>query len=73
MDTEQDHDSIVRSVIHLAHNLKLKVVAEGIETEEVRKLLIAYGCDELQGYLFGKPVPASEFEAHFSLEKRGGI
>ena len=46
----------------LAHSLDLKVVAEGVETEEQAKLLRLLRCDMLQGYLLGRPVPIEEFE-----------
>ena len=54
--------SIVRAIISLAHGLKLKVVAEGVETFEQLKLLQALGCDQYQGYHFSPPMPAGEFE-----------
>ncbi len=50
-------ESIVRSIIDLAHNLRLRVIAEGIETAEVCTLLRQLGCDEGQGYFLGHPVP----------------
>jgi len=50
--------SIIEAVVRLAHALKLRVVAEGVETEAQAELLIQLGCDELQGYLFAKPMPA---------------
>jgi len=50
-------------IINLAHTLKLKVVAEGVETEEQSKLLKLLNCDEMQGCLFSKPIPAEQFEA----------
>jgi len=50
------------AIITLAHNLRLKVVAEGVETEEQLKFLHLLRCDEIQGYLFSKPVPADLFE-----------
>jgi len=50
--------SITRAIITLAHNLKLKVVAEGVETEGQLGLLIANHCDEVQGYYFSRPLPA---------------
>ena len=52
--------AIVDAVIRLAHALDLVVVAEGVETEEQRKALVELGCDQLQGYLFARPVPEDE-------------
>ena len=52
----------MRAVITLAHNLRLKVIAEGVETEEHCRILRAHHCDEIQGYYFSKPVSAQEFE-----------
>jgi diguanylate cyclase (GGDEF)-like protein len=57
--------ALVSTIINLAHALKLKVVAEGVETEEQARLLRLLNCDEMQGYLFSKPVPADQFEALF--------
>jgi polar amino acid transport system substrate-binding protein len=53
---------IVRAMIDLGHNLGMKIVVEGIETREMADLIISYGCDYLQGYYFGKPQPAYEFQ-----------
>ncbi|HUG98099.1 MAG TPA: EAL domain-containing protein, partial [Gammaproteobacteria bacterium] len=55
--------ALVSTIINLAHSLKLKVVAEGVETEEQSRLLRLLNCDEMQGYLFSKPVPAAEMAA----------
>ena len=52
----------MRAIITLAHNLRLKVVAEGVETEEQLAFLRLLRCDEGQGYLFGKPVPFDEIQ-----------
>ncbi len=57
--------ALVSTIISLAHALKLKVVAEGVETEEQSHLLSLLSCDEIQGFLFSKPVPADIFEAKF--------
>jgi EAL domain-containing protein (putative c-di-GMP-specific phosphodiesterase class I) len=56
---------LVSSIINLAHSLRLKVVAEGVETEEQSGQLRLLSCDEVQGYLFGKPVPREIFEASY--------
>ncbi|MDZ7736601.1 MAG: EAL domain-containing protein [Gammaproteobacteria bacterium] len=57
--------AIVQTTIVLARHLGLSVVAEGVETEAQQRLLKAYGCHEMQGYLLGKPLPAEELEKIF--------
>jgi EAL domain-containing protein (putative c-di-GMP-specific phosphodiesterase class I) len=57
--------ALVSTIINLAHSLKLKVVAEGVETQEQSRLLRVLDCDEMQGYLFSKPLPREEFEARY--------
>jgi diguanylate cyclase len=59
-DLETSHDSraIVTAVVQMAHSMDLRVVAEGVETEAQRDLLVLLGCDELQGFLFAKPMSA---------------
>jgi EAL domain-containing protein (putative c-di-GMP-specific phosphodiesterase class I) len=59
---DRDDASITRSIIAMAHNMKLDVVAEGVETESQLAFLHAYGCDEIQGYLFSEPLDAEAFE-----------
>jgi diguanylate cyclase (GGDEF)-like protein len=63
--------ALVSTIINLARSLKLKVVAEGVETEEQQQLLLRLGCDEMQGYLFSKAVPAGLFEAQFLARHAG--
>jgi len=58
--SDEDH-KIVRSIIELAHNLDLKVVAEGVEDNETLQKLISLGCDRGQGYYFGRPMPIEDF------------
>ena len=61
---------IVRAVIDLAKGLQLRVVAEGVETEQTMRTLSAMGCDQAQGYHISKPLPAADFAAW--LERHGG-
>lgn len=62
---DTDDASIVTAVISLAHSLKMKVVAEGVETKEQLEFLQTQGCDVFQGYYFGRPVPADVFADRF--------
>ncbi|MEW6314390.1 MAG: EAL domain-containing protein [Pseudomonadota bacterium] len=55
-----DDAAIVRAVISMAHNLRLRVIAEGVETEEQLAFLKSEGCDEMQGYYYSKPMPAAD-------------
>jgi EAL domain-containing protein (putative c-di-GMP-specific phosphodiesterase class I) len=58
---DPDNAAIALSVIALAHNLRMSVIAEGVESEAEKDFLRARGCDEMQGYLFSRPLPAAEF------------
>ena len=57
--------TLVSVIINLAHALELNTVAEGVETDEQLRQLRSLGCDEMQGYLFGKPVPVEIFEQKY--------
>jgi diguanylate cyclase (GGDEF)-like protein len=66
--TDQDDAALVLAIITLAHNLRLRVIAEGVETEDQLRFLQLHRCDEIQGYFFSKPLPAetlvSLFDSH---------
>ena len=64
-----EHDenvAIARSIISVAHTLGLPVTAEGIETPAQGEIMADLGCDRLQGFHYGRPLPAEEFEALFA-------
>ncbi len=63
MADDANDRTLCEAIIVMAHKLGLKVIAEGVETEQQRDLLAAYGCDYAQGWLYSKAVPAGEFEA----------
>lgn len=71
-DAEHDErkSAVVRAVIELAHSMGLRVVAEGIETEEERAFFSGLHCDELQGYYFSKPLRSEQFERYIRSEMR---
>lgn len=54
-------EAIVAAIIAMAHNLDMRVIAEGVETPLQQRQLFEFGCDEMQGYLFGRPVGAEDF------------
>jgi len=61
--TDPDDAAIVRAIIQMAHSLKLRTIAEGVENEELSNLLTLFRCDEIQGYWLARPMPADELEA----------
>jgi diguanylate cyclase (GGDEF)-like protein/PAS domain S-box-containing protein len=60
LDTDDHNAAMVQTIIDLAHNLDMRVVAEGIETKPVQDRLTNYGCDEGQGFLLGRPMTAAQ-------------
>src|SRR5579859_2001871 len=62
LSTDPNDAAIANAIIVLAHSLKLKVVAEGVETPEQSAFLKEHDCDKTQGYLFSNPIPAALFE-----------
>jgi EAL domain-containing protein (putative c-di-GMP-specific phosphodiesterase class I) len=65
--TDPDDAALVMAIVTLAHNLRLRVVAEGVENEEQLRFLQLLRCDEVQGYLFSRPLPAAEMGALLAL------
>jgi diguanylate cyclase (GGDEF)-like protein len=74
--TDSDDAAIVDAIILLAHSLRLRVIAEGVETREQLDFLRSRGCDEVQGYLYSRPMPVAEIECWLrdfhSPENSGG-
>jgi len=62
IDTSIENQAIVRAIISLARDLGMRVTAEGVENEQQASMLAALGCTEVQGYLYSRPIPASEVE-----------
>ncbi len=62
LEQSKEDRAIARTIIELGRGLGLKVLAEGVESEAQKEFIYASGCELMQGYLFSKPLPASEFE-----------
>lgn len=75
MNLEKDYKNtlIIKSIIEMGHSLNIKIVAEGIETENQLKILNDLGCDFIQGYLIGKPMEVPDFEDKFINKKSSNI
>lgn len=65
IETDPEDAAIIKAIIAMAHELKLKVTAEGVETRGQLEALRKLGCDDYQGFLLSKPVPGDEFAARF--------
>jgi len=69
--SDTDDVAITQAIIAMGHSLRLKVIAEGVESADQAEFLRRHGCDEAQGYFFGKPLPAAEFVQ--LLRRRGDL
>jgi len=69
IDTSTENQAIVRAIISLARDLKMRVTAEGVENEQQAAVLAGLGCTEVQGFLYSRPVPASELEKKDSASR----
>jgi diguanylate cyclase (GGDEF)-like protein len=70
MVVDPAHAAIVRSIVDLGHNLALRVVGEGVETDDVREVLRQTGCDVAQGYFYARPMPAERLRAWLAHERQ---
>ena len=68
LEADVEYAAVVHAIVTLAHNLNMKVTAEGIETSEQLAQILALDCDYGQGYLFSKPLGAAEAEATIGKE-----
>lgn len=65
LDMNNKNKAIVKSIINLAHELNLEIIAEGVENEEQIQFLKENGCDKVQGFYYSEPIPPQEFERIF--------
>jgi EAL domain-containing protein (putative c-di-GMP-specific phosphodiesterase class I) len=72
MTVDRHSAAIVKAIITLAHALDLRVVAEGVETEQQLLMLRDCGCDEIQGYYYRRPMPHTDFEAFLAATRSVG-
>jgi diguanylate cyclase (GGDEF)-like protein/PAS domain S-box-containing protein len=72
VNDDAEDAAIVRSLIAMAHNLKLGIIAEGVETEAQARFLLEERCEEAQGFLYAKPLSAADFEAYMGDRRLAG-
>ncbi|HYA41113.1 MAG TPA: EAL domain-containing protein [Syntrophobacteraceae bacterium] len=65
---DRDNEAIAAAIIVLAHSLKLEVIAEGVETEDQLEFLRDHGCDQVQGFIFSRPLPAEQLKDYLEKE-----
>ncbi|MBE0497159.1 MAG: EAL domain-containing protein, partial [Campylobacterales bacterium] len=68
---DKENASIVNTIVQIAKSFNLKSIAEGVEEKDVLDVLQGFGCDEVQGYYFAKPMSADEFEKYFKTRRKG--
>ena len=73
LEVDPNAVAIARTIVTLGRSLGLRLIAEGIETPGQAEILRGLGCDELQGYLFGRPMPAAEFELLPAMRRKPGV
>jgi EAL domain-containing protein (putative c-di-GMP-specific phosphodiesterase class I) len=72
----QDHNRdtlLAQAIVAMGRSLQLRVIAEGVETREQLALLVGFGCDEVQGFLLGRPMPAADLAAQFLNGSNPGV
>jgi diguanylate cyclase (GGDEF)-like protein len=67
ISTDLNDNHIVEAIVMMSKSLRVTTIAEGVETKEQLQILKDIGCDEIQGYLFSRPIPAQELEANFLM------
>jgi len=73
MHTDERSRNIVRTIVSLAHNLRMSVVAEGTETLEQINMLREMQCDSMQGFFFSRPIPAPRFESLLQTQHQNPV